>query len=144
MSAARSTAWSHDATDPWIDAADALHVIYANDADATNELDSAIRLHEIATATGSGYVVDCLRSARHCLREASYEAAVRAAVALGNDTDTTACVTGGLAGIRSGIHGIPQRWTNALRGVDIYSVLLERLLAHTGAAAPGESTGAVR
>ncbi len=59
---------------------------------------------------GSGYVVDCLRSARLALTAGSYESVVRAAIRLGNDTDTTACVAGGLAGLRDGIEGIPQRW----------------------------------
>ena len=34
---------------------------------------------------------------------------------MGNDTDTTACVTGGLAGIRNGLQGIPKRWLKALK-----------------------------
>ena len=56
---------------------------------------------------GSGYVVDCLHSARLALAAGSYETAVRTAIALGNDTDTTACVAGGLAGLRDGLHAIP-------------------------------------
>ena len=35
---------------------------------------------------------------------------------LGNDTDTTAAVAGGLAGIAYGIDGIPAEWLNALLG----------------------------
>jgi len=38
------------------------------------------------------------------------------AVMLGDDTDTTACVTGGLAGIVFGFDNIPPRWYEALRG----------------------------
>ena len=63
---------------------------------------------------GSGYVFNTFWSAWHCLEQAnSYQEAVERAVKLGNDTDTTACVTGGLAGIRWGIggtNGIPERW----------------------------------
>ncbi len=52
------------------------------------------------TGQGTGYVVDALKSALMILsRASSYEDAVKQAVALGNDTDTTACITGGLAGI---------------------------------------------
>ena len=37
-----------------------------------------------------------------------------AAVNLGGDTDTTAAVTGGLAGLRCGLEGIPPDWIVAL------------------------------
>jgi ADP-ribosylglycohydrolase len=40
--------------------------------------------------------------------------AVLKAVNLGDDTDTTACVTGGLAGILYGTEGIPIDWRNKL------------------------------
>ena len=48
---------------------------------------------------GTGYVVDCLRSAVTCLERRDYERAVRMAIRPGQDTDTTACVVGGLAGV---------------------------------------------
>lgn len=35
--------------------------------------------------------------------------------ALGDDTDTTACITGGLAGAEFGYNNILHRWLNALR-----------------------------
>jgi ADP-ribosylglycohydrolase len=59
---------------------------------------------------------------------------VRAAIALGNDTDTTACVAGGLAGIRDGIAAIPGHWMHQLRGKELAEPLLGQLLAHDGAA----------
>jgi len=80
----------------------------------------------------SGYVVDTLRSARACLEEGSYEAAVKAAIALGHDTDTTACVVGGIAGVRWGEAGIPPRMLDALRGRDVVAPLLRGLLAAHG------------
>ena len=61
-----------------------------------------------------------------------YETAVKAAVALGHDTDTTAAVAGGIAGIHHGRAHIPARWLDALRGRELYEPLLERLLAHAG------------
>lgn len=77
---------------------------------------------------GSGYVVDCLKSAFMILgRTESYEDAVRQAIALGNDTDTTACVTGGLAGILFGAESIPARWMEAMRGKSAVNGLLGRL-----------------
>jgi len=54
---------------------------------------------------------------------------VRAAVGLGNDTDTTACVAGGIAGLRDGLASIPPRWRDALRGRDLFEPLLDQLLA---------------
>jgi ADP-ribosylglycohydrolase len=77
---------------------------------------------------GSGHVLDTLWSARACLRHQAFADAVRAAVALGNDTDTTAAVTGGLAGLRCGVAGIPQAWRDALRDGHLYRPLLARLL----------------
>lgn len=80
-------------------------------------------------ATGTGYVVDTIRSVRVALAEPTYEAAVRRAIAFGHDTDTTACVAGGLAGIRGGIGEIPERWRKALRGRELLDPLLAGLLA---------------
>lgn len=79
------------------------------------------------TPAGTGYVVDCLLSAKHACREKSYQAVVQAAVALGHDTDTTACVAGGIAGIRHGKHGIPARWLDAFRGCPVLDPLLRKL-----------------
>jgi ADP-ribosyl-[dinitrogen reductase] hydrolase len=42
--------------------------------------------------------------------------AMRAVIALGGDTDTVACVTGGLLGATYGIEAIPGRWSSALMG----------------------------
>ena len=65
---------------------------------------------------GSGYVIETIWSARKALEESSFEDVVRVAIGFGNDTDTTAAVAGGLAGIRSGMNGIPKRWLMQLRG----------------------------
>lgn len=66
---------------------------------------------------GSGYVVDSFWSAWHCLSTtASYKDCIQAAVALGNDTDTTACIAGGLAGLVHGEAVIPRDWLDGLLG----------------------------
>lgn len=81
---------------------------------------------------GSGYVLDTLWSARHALDTGQdYAGVVRAAIALGHDTDTTACVAGGLAGIRHGVTGIPEHWLRNLRGQDMVKPLLTQLLEHS-------------
>ena len=68
----------------------------------------------------SGYVVDTLGASLWCaLNSWSYEEAVLAAVNLGGDSDTTACVTGALAGIEYGFRNIPDEWIETLRGKDV-------------------------
>lgn len=73
---------------------------------------------------GSGYVLDSLWSARWALRGRPYEAVVRAAVQLGDDTDTTAAIAGGLAGIRDGLSAIPEKWLSALKNRELVGALL--------------------
>jgi len=63
----------------------------------------------------SGYVVSTLEASLWCLfQTASYKDAVLTAVNLGNDTDTTAAVTGGLAGLFYGAASIPAEWLDVL------------------------------
>lgn len=62
-----------------------------------------------------GYVLQTLESSLWCLFNTnSYKDAVLKAVNLGADTDTTACVTGGLAGLLYGVDSIPQSWLNEI------------------------------
>jgi ADP-ribosyl-[dinitrogen reductase] hydrolase len=78
---------------------------------------------------GDGYVVHSLRAAVTLNARGSYEDVVRGAIALGDDTDTTACIAGGIAGLRFGVDGIPGRWRGLLRGRSLFNPLLENLLA---------------
>lgn len=113
--------------DPWSAAAVALADCYADD-----EARSAELTHTVLPGMppgGTGYVLDTLHSAAHCMNAESFEEAVRAAIRLGNDTDTTACVVGGLAGIRYGIQGIPNRWRAELRGRELLDPLIGALLS---------------
>lgn len=80
-------------------------------------------------ACGSGYVLNSLWSARIAMRETDYPSVVRAAIAFGDDTDTTACLAGGLAGIRDVLAAMPGSCRNSLRGREIYEPLVEKLLA---------------
>ena len=67
-----------------------------------------------------GYVLDTLKAAKWCLANTGrYAECVLKAVNLGEDTDTTACVAGALAGIVYGYDGIPGEWLDALRGKEI-------------------------
>ncbi|BAT55012.1 putative ribosylglycoyhdrolase [Nostoc sp. NIES-3756] len=64
-----------------------------------------------ADINSGGYVIDTLEASLWCLlNTSSYSEAVLKAVNLGGHTDTTAAVTGGLAGIYYGIECIPQHW----------------------------------
>ena len=117
--------------DPWSAAVRSLRTHVPSGSAAREELERHV-LVEIAP-TGSGYVVDTLHSARWALeRGTDYEQVVRLAISLGHDTDTTACVAGGLAGIQYGDSGIPRRWLDGLRGQTIYEPLVTRLVGHGG------------
>lgn len=91
-------------------------------------LDEVLAFRTRELRTGSGYVVDSLWSAYDATLAPSFEDVVKSAIAFGNDTDTTACIAGGLAGIQFGIDGIPPRWLSALRGTELVQPLLIRLL----------------
>jgi ADP-ribosylglycohydrolase len=81
------------------------------------------------TPSGSGYVVDTLWSAWSAFAtSSSYAETIERAIRLGSDTDTTAAVAGGLAGIYWGRSGIPQAWLSALRGREIVEPLVARLV----------------
>ena len=62
-----------------------------------------------------GYIVVSLEAALWCLlTTTSYKEAVLKAVNLGNDTDTVAAITGGLAGALYGYDAIPTEWKDTL------------------------------
>ena len=116
-----------EAADPWAEAVAVLREIYRELPQHAYELDARVLVD--GRPMGSGYVVDCLRSARWAVGQGAYEQVVKAAISLGRDTDTTACVAGGLAGVRDGVAAIPERWRAALRGQELVQPLLEGLLA---------------
>ncbi len=81
------------------------------------------------TVRSSGYVVDTLEASLWCLlTTGSYREAVLRAVNLGDDTDTTACVTGGLAGLRYGMAGIPGEWIGTIARREEIQGLFERFV----------------
>ena len=68
-------------------------------------------------AVGNGSAWGCLAQAVWAVRGAAgFEDAVTAAVDLGSDADTVACVTGALAGAVHGIGAVPERWAAAVNG----------------------------
>lgn len=112
---------------PWQAAVATLRNIYPDTSAELRELEQHVQLDHPQSGTGTGYVVDSLVSSYHVLQAGSYEQVVKAAIALGHDTDTTACIAGGLAGIRDGVQAIPERWRKALRGRDLVEGLLGRM-----------------
>ncbi|MEI6754716.1 MAG: ADP-ribosylglycohydrolase family protein [Paludibacter sp.] len=91
-------------------------------------LDQDIALLSVNEIKSSGYVIDTLEAAVWCiLNSKTYSEAVLKAVNLGDDTDTTAAVAGGLAGLLYGFESIPYEWVNQLARKDDIDVLAEKL-----------------
>lgn len=88
---------------------------------------------------GSGYVVDSLEAALWCCtRHDSFEGAVLEAANLGDDADTTAAITGQLAGATHGASGIPGHWLGRLHLASEIGALAESLWR--AAPSPGQLT----
>ena len=85
-----------------------------------DEPDTAIR--------GSGYVLHSLEAAIWCLLTSdTYAETVLKAVNLGEDTDTTGAVAGGLAGLYYGFDAMPSGWVNSLARRNEILDLAERM-----------------
>lgn len=77
----------------------------------------------------SGYVIDTLEASFWCLlNHSTFAETVLAAVNLGEDTDTTGCVAGGLAGLVHGISTIPVEWRNTIPQQGNLSLLFNQFL----------------
>lgn len=86
------------------------------------------KIQELARSevSGSGYVLHTLEASIWCfLTTENYSDATLKAVNLGEDTDTTGAVTGGLAGLYYGIEEIPVNWVNEIARRDEIEVLIE-------------------
>ena len=89
---------------------------------------------EFASAAGfsigvSGYVNQTVPAAIYCwLRYRNdFRAAVEAVIRLGGDTDSTAAITGALAGVSLGVESIPLRWIDRYRDWPISTAALMKL-----------------
>ena len=100
---------------------------------AKSELDNFNRLISLSEfkdtpenkIQSTGYVVYTLEAAIWCLVNTySYEEAILKAVNLGDDTDTVAAITGGLAGLYYGYDNIPDKWKVKLQKRDWIDSLL--------------------
>lgn len=76
-------------------------------------LDQSILKGERISSTG--YVIHSLEASLYCVNSTnSFKDAVLKAVNLGFDTDTTAAITGGIAGAIYGYESIPSEWINVI------------------------------
>lgn len=73
-----------------------------------------------------GYTISSLEASIWCLsKNDNYKDTVLEAVNLGYDTDTTACIVGGLAGIYYSYEDIPSDWINQLTRLDFIEELID-------------------
>jgi len=80
-----------------------------------------------------GYVVHTLEASLWCLlTTGSYTEAVLRAVNLGWDTDTTAIVTGGMAGTHYGLEAVPKHWHDMIVKKEDIGELFEELVERIG------------
>lgn len=83
-----------------------------------------------ADIPSSGYVVATLTAALWCLLTTrDYSGAVLRAVNLGEDTDTTGIVTGGLAGVHYGLDAVPERWRRSMARAEDLGGLFTHFIA---------------
>lgn len=78
-------------------------------------IQSDIREVALLDLRSGGYVMESIEASIWCfLQFDNYEDTVVEAVYLGHDTDTTAAITGGLAGLYYGADNIPEHWIIAI------------------------------
>ncbi len=92
-----------------------LRQIYKHFASHQKELDEHLLPALDTPPRGTGYVVDSLSSAIAACRETDYRRIVQRAISFGHDTDTTACLAGGIASLRYGLDSIPPEWLDLLQ-----------------------------
>ena len=99
---------------------------YYNDASFENQLHHFDRVFSLNIQNlprdeikSGGYCISSLEASIWCLlNNENYKDTLLQAVNLGYDTDTTACIVGGLAGIYYGYEDIPNDWINQLAKLD--------------------------
>lgn len=129
---ARSLLNGIDVDQAWSNSIEILKHKFHSEPKLMREIEEEIDIESTYDIQGSGYVVDCLLSAKYSLKQSTYQDVIKTAISLGHDTDTTACVAGGLAGIIFGEGAIPNAWKNQLLGQDMVEPLLNKLLVSYG------------
>lgn len=91
-------------------------------------LNEDISKQDVESIHSGGYVMHTLKASMYCfLTTDNYADAVLMAVNLGDDSDTTAAVTGGLAGLYYGFEAIPEKWRNEIKRSNDINDLCNRL-----------------
>ena len=91
-------------------------------------IESDIRDLPITELKSGGYVMESIEASIWCfLQRATYSEVVLTAINLGHDTDTTAAIAGGLAGLYYGATGIPEYWLVAIARLEDILELGEKL-----------------
>lgn len=87
---------------------------------------------------GSGYAVQSLEAALWCVHAThDFEQAILMAANLGDDADTTAAITGQIAGALYGVEGIPRQWLATLHQADLIAGFAQRIHQRTKNALSG-------
>jgi ADP-ribosylglycohydrolase len=108
------------------------HMECLNCADAERKALSRLLYSDLAKLPeeeidSGGYVVSSLEASIWCLLNTdSFHDAVLKAVNLGDDTDTTGAITGGLAALLYGVESIPPDWITQLRKPELFEDLISR------------------
>jgi ADP-ribosylglycohydrolase len=90
-----------------------LTALYASDPEKVALIGTCL-VHK--SGLGHAYVADSLLSALTALEQgSSFREVVELAISYGHDTDTTAAIAGGLAGIQYGAAAVPEEWMVAMR-----------------------------
>ena len=113
----------------WFKAIENIFIFYKknNLKDALYELDIVLSF-DSNECHGTGYVVDTLQTVKKILfNNYSYNEVVIDAIRTGNDTDTTAALSGGLAAIIFGLDSVPKYWWDNLRGKSIISKISNKI-----------------
>lgn len=111
---ARELAKGQNASDALATARDRFSGLYNGKAEwaaFSGVIDPDLSSWQESRISGSGYVMDTLTASIWCLlTTATFRDCVLKAVNLGEDTDTTGCVAGGLAGLLYGFENLPGEW----------------------------------
>ena len=106
---------------------DCLDEIYKNNETYAYYFDKRLSPNDMNIhGKGTSYVLDSLRSVRDVVfKYDNYEDVVVNAVLLGNDTNSTAALAGGIAGLYYGYESIPESWLGTLKGKSIVEKTLK-------------------
>ncbi len=90
-------------------------------------LNNKVYKYPIEEINSKGYVLDSIESSIWCfMNSSSYSESVLSSVNLGGDTDTTAAINGGLAGMYYGWNNIPEKWINGIAKKEEITDLVSR------------------